>query len=260
MNLRMALAADSAGMGIWDWDLNESRVICDERMCRLYGIEPGEGDPNWWNIIHCDDRRRLRREYRRAANGEQDLNAEFRIVRPDGEVRILKGSAVVVRDEDGRPIRMTGINYDVTEQRRMEKALRESEEVYRAAFRTSPDSININRASDGLYVDINEGFSRLTGYSREEVIGKTSVEIGIWAEPARTRADDRGPAGTGDGQESRSEIPSQGRQHHHRPHVGASAESEGRAAHSVDSPATSANCGKPRSGSIKPRRWRSSAS
>ncbi len=61
--------------------------------------------------------------------------------------------------------------------------IRDSEAKYRAAFVTSPDSVNINRLEDGEYVDINEGFTTLTGYTPEEVIGKTSTELGIWANP-----------------------------------------------------------------------------
>jgi PAS domain S-box-containing protein len=64
------------------------------------------------------------------------------------------------------------------------KKLRESEERFHSAFQTSPDSVNINRLSDGLYVNINEGFSKLTGYSQEDVAGKTSLEINIWENPA----------------------------------------------------------------------------
>lgn len=62
------------------------------------------------------------------------------------------------------------------------RGMKESEEKYRAAFMTSPDSVNINRI-DGLYVDINEGFTALTGYTREDVIGKLSSKIDIWAIP-----------------------------------------------------------------------------
>lgn len=54
---------------------------------------------------------------------------------------------------------------------------------YRIAFNLSPDSININRLSDGKYLDVNESFSRITGYSRDEVIGKSSLDLGIWANP-----------------------------------------------------------------------------
>ena len=61
-------------------------------------------------------------------------------------------------------------------------ALRASEDKFSKAFLTSPDSININRLSDGLFMDTNEGFTKLTGYSSEDVRGKTSLEINIWAD------------------------------------------------------------------------------
>jgi PAS domain S-box-containing protein len=64
-----------------------------------------------------------------------------------------------------------------------QKILRDSEERFHSAFLTSPDSININRLSDGMYVDINEGFTKITGYTREDAIGKTSAELNIWDNP-----------------------------------------------------------------------------
>ncbi len=70
---------------------------------------------------------------------------------------------------------------DVTDRRQAEGALRESEEKFRKAFYTSPDAININRLADGMYVSINDGFTRTTGYTERDIIGKTSVEANIWA-------------------------------------------------------------------------------
>jgi PAS domain S-box-containing protein len=64
-----------------------------------------------------------------------------------------------------------------------EIALRQSEEKFRLAFQTSPDSINFNRFSDGIYIDINEGFTKLTGYTREDAIGKSSIDLNIWYDP-----------------------------------------------------------------------------
>jgi len=73
---------------------------------------------------------------------------------------------------------------DMTEQKQAENLLRQSEEKFKAAFITSPDSININRLSDGMFISINQGFTRIMGYSEEEIIGKTSVELNIWIDVA----------------------------------------------------------------------------
>ncbi len=82
------------------------------------------------------------------------------------------------------PGKMVAFFTDVTEKIRSAAALNLSEEKFSKAFLTSPDSININRLSDGLYIDINQGFTNLTGYTREEVVGKSSLELNIWADPA----------------------------------------------------------------------------
>ncbi len=60
----------------------------------------------------------------------------------------------------------------------------QAEERFRKAFHTSPDSINLNRLADGVYIDINDGFTQITGYTRQDVIGKSSLEVNIWADPA----------------------------------------------------------------------------
>ena len=75
------------------------------------------------------------------------------------------------------------IIHDITARKQAEAALRESEAKFRLTFDSSPDAVNVNRLEDGLYVDINEGFTRLTGFTREDVIGKTSLQINIWHNP-----------------------------------------------------------------------------
>jgi PAS domain S-box-containing protein len=82
----------------------------------------------------------------------------------------------------GKSVRVVEFR-DITEDKRGEIALRESEEKFRSAFDASPDSVNINRLSDGLYVEINQGFISLTGYAWDDVRGKTSGDIDIWCDP-----------------------------------------------------------------------------
>ena len=100
-------------------------------------------------------------------------------VQPNGTERIALLS-VIPLDE----YTVYGIAHDITGRKKAEAALRESEELFRRAFLTSPDAININRLDDGMYVNINNGFTKITGFSKEDVEGKTSLELNVWANPA----------------------------------------------------------------------------
>lgn len=108
---------------------------------------------------------------------------EYRI-RSGGKTELwIQERGFPIIDEQGNVNLMTGICTDITERKLAEAALLESEARFRTSFHTSPDSININRLEDGLYVDINEGFTGITGFTREEVVGRTSTEVDIWVDP-----------------------------------------------------------------------------
>src|SRR5664280_670497 len=72
---------------------------------------------------------------------------------------------------------------ELKELRQAGEQLRNSDEKYRIAYMTSPDAININRLSDGMYISVNEGFTKILGYTEEDTIGRTSLEMNIWADP-----------------------------------------------------------------------------
>lgn len=95
----------------------------------------------------------------------------------------LKDSEVIISpiiDAQGNLKGGHGVSRDISERMKTGRALKESEERFRLAFQTSPDSINIHNMETGEYVEVNDGFTKLTGYTRDEVMGKTSFTTNIW--------------------------------------------------------------------------------
>lgn len=118
---RHELAATAGNIGIWDWYVPADRLVWDERMAHLYGLGPGEftGDyAAWRKTLHPDDLAGCEQALRLALAGEQEFYTEFRVIWPDASIHHLFGTATVKRDENGAPLRMTGINYDITEQKK----------------------------------------------------------------------------------------------------------------------------------------------
>jgi PAS domain S-box-containing protein len=106
-----------------------------------------------------------------------------KLISKTGREYQIADSAAPVIDEKGNLKGVVCVFRDVTDEYKMKEALIKSEEKFRKAFQTSPDSVNINRLADGKYVSVNDGFLRIMGYTEEEVIGKTSIELNIWVNP-----------------------------------------------------------------------------
>lgn len=103
------------------------------------------------------------------------------IAKDGSEIQIADSAAPIFDDKEN----MAGIVLvfrDITEEYRVRRELEKSEERFRKTFYISPDAVNINRMKDGMYVDINHGFTSITGFTREDVSGKTSAEIDIWTD------------------------------------------------------------------------------
>lgn len=120
----------------------------------------------------------------RALRGESATNAEYVVRRKDtGESWIGSYNFSPLRDDQGNITGSVVVGRDISEQKRAQDALRASEMRYRTAFQTSHDAIAINALDDGLYIDVNQTFVEMSGYESNEVIGRTSLELGLWADP-----------------------------------------------------------------------------
>ncbi|HET6557362.1 MAG TPA: PAS domain S-box protein, partial [Prolixibacteraceae bacterium] len=189
---RLKLATASGQLGIWDWNLVENSMIWDERMFELYGITR-ETFPNnfdaWINGLHPEDKQRALDECNAALTGEREFNTSFRVLHPDGCVLYLKGNGSVIRDENGKPLRMIGINRDITENRlaamqlviEKNKAV-ESEMVFRKLFEDSSDGQLL--FSKGKFTNCNKAALKLLGTDRAtDIIGLSPAEVAPEVQP-----------------------------------------------------------------------------
>jgi PAS domain S-box-containing protein len=170
---RFAIATDSAGIGVWVFDPAGDCLKWDERMHEIYGLPAAAGAVRygtWGERLHPDDRERCLAEIAAALRGEQPYDTEFRIIRPDGEVRYVKASARTLRAADGRTARLTGVNIDVTERRRAELGLLETSSMLRTILDSASETSVVATDPDLVIKVFNAGAVRLLGYAADEVI------------------------------------------------------------------------------------------
>jgi len=125
---RLSLATHVASIGVWEWDLRTNQSIWDDTCFEIYGVPRHESMSydKWARLVHPDDLAQVEASLQRAIRLKTQDYVEFRIVRPDGSVRHVSSAQGAVLDEQGEPVRMVGINIDVTEQRRMQAQLENS--------------------------------------------------------------------------------------------------------------------------------------
>lgn len=129
---RLDLATHAGSIGIWDYDLLTGRLTWDDSMHQLYGTSPvqfrGKYE-DWGQRVHPDDLKEAQEQFQAALHGDSEFDTEFRIIRPDGDVRHIRASATVKRDWSNCAVRMIGINSDVTELRRAKERAEEASQA-----------------------------------------------------------------------------------------------------------------------------------
>ena len=117
MNHRLLLATRSANIGVWDWDLVAQRLEWDDSMHEIYHVKPGRMDSvyeTWLNRLHSDDRATVDQQVKDAISGDRKYDTQFRIIIDDGSVHHIRATGIVEHDQSGKPVRMIGINWDIT--------------------------------------------------------------------------------------------------------------------------------------------------
>ncbi|HSH66922.1 MAG TPA: PAS domain-containing protein, partial [Bacteroidia bacterium] len=114
---RLLLATSASEIGIWDWDLLTNTFIWDDQMYKLYGLEKNTFILNydsWRNRIHPEDIEMIENLVKLALTGKNEINMDFRCILPDNSIRFMRMLSKVYSDKEKKPIRIIGINMNVT--------------------------------------------------------------------------------------------------------------------------------------------------
>lgn len=132
------------------------------------------------SIIHPDDNIIIDDAVNDAIKNKKSYTIEYRIIDNNGDEHWVYERGRGIFNDDGSVAWLDGTILDITERKLAEEALRSSEEKFLKAFRSSPDSITISSLESGRFIEVNDVFEKLSGFKREEVIGKSAAEFGFW--------------------------------------------------------------------------------
>ncbi|MEW6083080.1 MAG: PAS domain S-box protein [Chloroflexota bacterium] len=169
-------------------DEQESGIYISPRIESLTGYSPEEwlADATLWDrVIHPDDQIRIKEAYDFSHKNETPFVDEYRIVRKDGAIVWIKESTFLVRDDAGNPRYWQGILLDITKEKETQAAIREGEERFRRIFHSSPIATCVVSLEEGKFIDANTAFVDLIGIPLNDLVGRTSVELGFWSDDVK---------------------------------------------------------------------------
>jgi len=177
---RLKLAQEASNAGTWDWNIPDNTFYWSDEFLKIFGMGPDTtpGFEAWTKRLHPDDVEMASKQIMDAIEGHRELINDCRIIMPTGEIRWIRAKGHALYEND-KPVRMLGLCIDITYHKQIELELRASEDKFSKAFHQAPLLMAISQLEDGKYVQVNDEFLRITGFTREEIIGRTSVELKI---------------------------------------------------------------------------------
>ncbi|MEJ2033332.1 MAG: PAS domain S-box protein, partial [Deltaproteobacteria bacterium] len=169
-----------AHVGDWDWELATNTVHWSDELYRIYGFEPHEIAPDYDLILqqmHPASREDFLQAIDAALKGEKPFEMDYIFFRKDGEEAILHTIGQVLRDKSGAPVGMAGVVQDITEQKRIEKLLRLSEDKCRTIFDKATDGILIADAENRTFVEANRTICEMLGYGKDQLLRMGIADI-----------------------------------------------------------------------------------
>jgi len=177
-----------AQIGSWELDLKSNKLEWSDEMFRILDLNPNKTKPSYnyfQSLMHPDDKKVMDQSIQDAIHSKKPYDITMRLIMGDKSQRFVHIRGRIYFDETGKPARSIGTMHDVTTLRTTQTALRQSEEKFLKIFETSPNVMVVSSLQDGKIVEVNPAGLKIVGLSRDKVINKTSVELGLIDSAAR---------------------------------------------------------------------------
>src|SRR5271165_5610266 len=184
--------------GSYAGDSTTTPLFWSEEMYRIFGYDRRQGLHSFVGLerIHPEDRDHFLDAYRRSIGDKVSVDVEYRILLPDGTVRHVHGTGHPILDANGDLIEIFGTVVDITERKKAEESLHESETRFRTFVDQAGDALFIQDLEDGTIIDVNRAACESLGYTRQELIGNTAVAFHLDSDRAEMEsAAERAAAG-----------------------------------------------------------------
>jgi len=144
------------------------------------------GRINYNQLIHPEDKERVQVEIKNfSSSSKKATQREYRIIDKNGNTHWIQDNIQKLYNEDKKMNGVLGTQIDITDRKQMEKTLQESKELYSTIFDNNPAAIAMSKNSDNKLIEINDAWLDMTGYTRDEVIGHTSLDLNLWVDPGQ---------------------------------------------------------------------------
>ncbi|MBD3216864.1 MAG: PAS domain S-box protein [candidate division Zixibacteria bacterium] len=183
---RLARAEKVANLGNWEWHIAENSLIWSDEVYRLFDMEQGNPEltrERFVELVHPEDRIKMESHIEKLLKHGYDEPIIYRILTPKGNLKYLRSVSQASKDENGNVASIFGIVLDITDSQMAEKRLKASEQKFFTLFNSTPVMVAITSLKSGKVVEVNNAFSETIGFSREEIIGHSTVELGMWTNP-----------------------------------------------------------------------------
>lgn len=186
----MKIALENAQMLIWELDFTNGELRYEAEHLRFLGImtdTPPQNVEGWIALIHPDDRAAFIDNFQLALQAESPgFDLEYRYAQqPEQWGWAHTKGQVIKRDAAGNPLLAVGSTLNITIRKQADLEFREAQQRFEMIFNSNPDVMVISRLPEGIITNVNDAFVLNTGYSKEEAIGKTTVELACWSDEDR---------------------------------------------------------------------------